>query len=151
MFVCLISFELFSWYGNTSYINSAVTLSKTINQGSFSETYTFLLKYLIQVENFNGYFIISCLILLLYSFTKSSIEDNALQKIKLLFYFIISILLIIGTLGVFFQKIVLYGRLIHQFIPFIVLFSIYYRKNKTKFRKFKPLILLLFLFFLLHI
>lgn len=143
MFICLISFELFSWYGNTSYINSAVTLSKTINQGTFSETYTFLLKYLIQVENFNGYFIISCLILLLYSFTKSSTEDNPLRKIKLLFYFIISILLIIGTLGVFFQKIVLYGRLIHQFIPFIVLFSIYFiEKNKTKFRKFKPLILL---------
>lgn len=124
---CLLLFEALSQFAGTSYIGSALYLSSTIKEGSFDETLVFLLRYVIQVEFLSGImimigFILSC-ITIVKLLAKREYEKNSLAI--LLFLGLTSIYLMYAGSGYFFNKVVLYGRLIHQFIPFLCIFFAY--------------------------
>jgi len=112
--------ELASRIGGRPYIVNAFILSGTIIQGSFEETLTFVFKYLWQVEGFMGLLILVGLAVYLW------IHKNQLLKSQenIILITLILLMLLHGVLGLFFHKIVFYGRLLHQYLPFLTVFSI---------------------------
>lgn len=121
---CLIIFEMLSRFAGTSYIQSALHLSSTITQGSFDESFVFILKYLVEVEYITGIILIISLPLTLVSAIKIVINKEYSNNsiILLLFLSLTTLYVIYAGAGYFFNKVVLYGRLIHQFFPFLCIF-----------------------------
>ena len=123
----LLGFELMARLAENSYINDLIRLSKTISQGSFEESFTFILKYLFELEGISGL----VLVFLLFVFFIAGIYfvlKGKLQNHKTLL--IISIVFILffvsyASTGYFLHQTVFYGRLIHQFLPFLCVFSIF--------------------------
>lgn len=113
--------EVLSLIGGKSYIKSSLDLSTGITQGTFSESFSFLLKYLITVEKYNGLIIIIGFFLFLYfQFRKSKFVD--LKSNNLVFIIgntLLILFLAYASLGFFFHKNVFYGRLLHQYMPFL--------------------------------
>lgn len=137
--ICLVIFcaEVMSRIGNSSYIWSAMNLSSTITQGNFEESFIFIIKYLLQVEGLSGVILIlgvgGYLIFLIYQPDK----DNIKSITSVAFYCFSAVVLLYAVLGFFFQKVVFYGRLIHQFLPLICIFAVFplnkiYLLNKHK-------------------
>lgn len=108
-----------------SYLKDAAILSQTIIQGSFEESYIFIFKYLFEAEFIAGYLLIISIVtiafILIFKFRES------IKKFGPDLILIISIATIIylfyATLGFFFHKFVMYGRLIHQYLPIISFFG----------------------------
>jgi hypothetical protein len=113
--------EAISRAGGNSYITSALTLSSTITQGSFDEAYSFLFKYLFEVEGITGILIIAllaffyCRSVATFNFRKISTEN----LFVILSVSITTLFLLYASAGYFLHTWVLYGRLLHQFFPFI--------------------------------
>ena len=136
-FICLSIFEFLSWTVHKSYIGDAVTLSKTIIQGSFEECYTFMFKYLLEVEGLLGFLLIIGLFLMticLFKKTSSSI-------LKTLFIVSVFVFLSYASLGFFMHKVVIYARLLRQFIPFLVLFFVFSLNELLKSNNQKKVVL----------
>jgi len=102
-----------------SYIGNVLTLSDTITQGSFEEGFVFLFRYRAQVEGLIGLLLIALLRAFLVSVWRRQSRVPAW-----LFGAIIAGYLIHAARGVFFQEIVFYGRLLHMYLPFVVLASV---------------------------
>jgi hypothetical protein len=123
---CLISAELISNFSGRSYIEDSITLSGNITQGSFEESFSFLIKYLFDVEGVSGIFLIAGLVLLsmicFFSLRKTRITDS---PVILLFSLLSGLFVLYACLGYFNHSVVFYGRLLHQYYPFICLFSLY--------------------------
>lgn len=121
---CLSLFELLSRFGGSSYINSALHLSTTVTQGSFEESFVFFIKYLIAVENLSGIILLISLVLfyssLIKYFVMKDIENNSL--ILVLGTSILGLYLLYASTGYYLSKVVFYGRLIHQYLPFLCIF-----------------------------
>lgn len=126
-------FEFLAQYCGTSYLLDAKQLSGTITQGSFEESFSYIIKYLWQAEFYLGilyllslsfaafYFILNCRNILNSNFT-------------LLMLCIFCGFFIYASLGQFFHKMVFYGRLVHQFYPFLAIlfgFSIHKLSEKS--------------------
>jgi hypothetical protein len=121
---CLALFELTAYYGGTSYIADSIALSKTITQGSFEESYSFLFKYLYRVEGVGGLILIAGLALFVFRLARIVINKrHQLQSIHYLFLFTALLFLLYASAGYFFNKMIFYGRLLHQFIPVLTLIS----------------------------
>lgn len=125
--LCLVIFEKIGRLVGKSYIYDAIGLSKTITQGSFEESFSFILKYLYGVEGLTGIFLIIGLsiffLLMIYR-----IKDKTFKQYSLINLLAIALLgnyLAYASAGYFFHKVVFYGRLLHQYLPFICIFSIY--------------------------
>jgi len=149
--VCLFVFEGLSRLGSGSYIDDALRLSTTIIQGSFEESFSFLFKYFLQVEGITGIFLILFLVLfialLFYDISRNKLRNNS--TITTLFLIIFFVFVSYASFGYFLKKFVFYGRLLHQFFPFICIFSIYaLRKIIFSFSYYKLLVVLTAIIFI---
>ncbi|MBD0297901.1 MAG: hypothetical protein ICV51_04450 [Flavisolibacter sp.] len=124
---CLIIFELMSRLGGgVSYISQALYLSSTIKQGSFEESFSFIVKYLFEVEGLTGIFLIISIVLfiiILIQIINKTFKQHVL--VLLLGLLVIGSFLAYACAGYFFHKMVFYGRLLHQYFPFISIFSLF--------------------------
>lgn len=124
--VPFIFIELVAGMCGKSYFFDAKQLSQTIIEGSFEEGFSFLLKYLWQVEQGLGLFYMLGLIIMLYLiFSKFIYKKTALNRAEWLFVTITIGFIFYASLVFFLHKMVFYGRIIHQFIPFMAMFAIY--------------------------
>jgi hypothetical protein len=122
---CLAVFEGVSRLGGGSYIADAVRLAGTVVQGSFEESFTFIFKYLFEVEGLKGIVLIIGLALfgIFMVFNTPKMPDNS--AILVLGIALVSLFLAYASAGYFLHKMVFYGRLLHQYFPFIVIFLVY--------------------------
>lgn len=125
--LCLFVFEKIGRLVGKSYILDAKGLSKTITQGSFEESFVFILKYLYGVEGVTG--IILLIGLSIFFITMLGQINNKTFKqfsiISLLGIALLWMYLAYAFAGYFLHKVVYYGRLLHQYLPFICIFSVY--------------------------
>jgi hypothetical protein len=142
---CLIIFEVMARLVGVSYLGDALSLSATITQGSFDESFTFIIKYLFDVEFLNGIFIMISLVvfcfIIIYLILKKTFKQHFL--IILLGILISGMYLTYASMGYFLHKMVFYGRLLHQYIPFICLLSMFSINELLKKSKKKVLILVM--------
>ncbi len=123
----IIPVEFLSCIGKYSYINSLQNLSGTILQGDFNESAVFLFKYMWDVEGITGILWLVGLVLFLFHIPKLLKTKNYYQQYIILISFIFIGLLVFYTvfLSFFLHKMVVYGRIIHQFILVLTIFSVY--------------------------
>lgn len=116
-------FEFLSNYCHTSYLQESRTLSSTIVQGDFNEVPSFLFKYLIYAKFPTGIiflFLLFVSIYILFKFKEDKPRNHYLIKLLLLMSFLVFSVFLVQ--GYFFHKMVLYGRLLHQYFPLLVIF-----------------------------
>jgi len=120
----LIFFELLAMQCKTSYLLTLLTLSDTITQGSFEEGFTFLSKYLIEVENLTGIFMLVFAVIYTVKKIKGLMSPGTSGKgidyFRSLFFATLFCFLFQASLSAVFHKMVFYGRLVHMYIPFII-------------------------------
>lgn len=125
--LCLVFFETLARIVGCSYLMEAMRISSTITQGSFDESFSFIFKYLFEVETLTGLIIIAGLILFvtcIYRIIyKKKIQDYSL--VLLLGGSTIFIYLAYACAGYFFHKMIFYGRLLHQYLPVICIFAVF--------------------------
>jgi len=122
--ILLFITELLSRSVSKSYLINSLVLSDTIKQGNFDETLLFPVKYLLSVEGITGIALIILLSLTIYYSLKNINKiDNVFSIYNIIIYGCLFFVLIHGIAGVFFYKVVFYGRLFHQYLPFLVLIS----------------------------
>lgn len=131
----LAFWEAITNIGGYSYISSLKTLSGTITQGSFEEGLIYPFLYLWQVESITGIALVIN-IFLLFSYKRNCFtSDYTDTVIKLGFLFLIAYAL----QCYFLQKMVFYGRILHMFMPLLILsvypviMSLTNKVNKEKF------------------
>lgn len=120
--LCLGAFEGLSRIGGSSYIGDAFLLAGTVIQGSFEESFTFMPKYLLEVEGIKGIILMIGMVLFV-AFMVINWQKE--RSIFVLGIGLISLFLAYASAGYFLHKLVFYGRLLHQYFPFICLFSVY--------------------------
>ncbi len=118
-FIPLGLIELLSLIQNTSYFTDAGALSKTITQGSFEEGFTFLFKYLWQVESGIGLIYILGITTIIMLIVVLKIEKKDISEVRCFFISLLLGFLIYALMVVVFHKMVFYARILHQFIPFL--------------------------------
>ena len=125
--ICLLLFEMVSRLAGKSYLASASQLSKTITLGSFEECYSFIVKYLLNVEGISG-----CLLLVGFALFAVILlrrvpnkKQGSTRAIYLLFGLSTLVYLGYASMGYFFHTMVFYGRLLHPFILYMCIFSVY--------------------------
>lgn len=123
-FFLLLLTELASRFSSMSFLRESLWLSTSILQGSFSEAYTFIFKYFIEVESVLG-------IALLMGFFCGSIvllikQIPVLHKEKILALLLISVafFLFYASASFFLEKVVWYARLLKQFIPILLVVAL---------------------------
>ena len=125
--LCLFICEKIARRVGTSYILDAIGLSKTITQGSYEESFAYILKYFIEAEKLTGIILLISLFIF-YLMTFYQIKNKPVKEyspIMLLGIAIIGNYLAYASVGYFLHKVVFYGRLLHQYVPFICIFSVY--------------------------
>lgn len=124
---CLIIFEGMSRLGGVSYISDALHASSIVNQGSPEESYTFIIKYLFEVESLTGIILIICIplfcLIILNQIRNKTFQQNLLMM--LLGIGVFGLYLAYASVGYFFNTLYLMGRSLHQYTPFICLFSLF--------------------------
>ena len=135
-----------SRFAGRSYILDALVLSRTINQGSFDESFVYIFKYLFEVERLTGIIILVSLLIycfiIVYQIKNKPFIHHSL--IILLGIALIGLYLTYAIAGYFFHEVVFYGRLLHQYFPFICILSIFAIKELlTKITRKPELILFL--------
>ena len=117
----IVFFELLGQCTDTSYIMSLINHSSTISMGDFNEGLTFPLIYIYNTEGLVG--IILLLLTIAYGISKI-IDTNI--KLNFLDQLIVTSLLafVLYSLQCYFlEKLVWYGRIVHFFIPIMILAS----------------------------
>ncbi|HOY33070.1 MAG TPA: hypothetical protein PKW80_14415 [Bacteroidales bacterium] len=125
--LCLFATEALSRVGEYSYIKVAVSMSDAINMGSFDESFSFLIKYLFEVERLSGIIVLICLLIFYVVVIKHMIQKRGgiHSLIIVLAIIVTAIFLFYAGTGYFFHKMIFYGRLLHQYFPLICIFSVY--------------------------
>ncbi len=117
-------FELLAQLAGTSYLASSRYIATTVTQGSFAEGFSFIGTYLWQVEGWMG---VGLLVLFVVGVLLAACQARQFQiaivVLPLKNLLIISFLAWLGYAGLvqFGHKLVFYGRILHFFVPFIVL------------------------------
>lgn len=102
-----------------SFFENNHNLSTTISQGSFEEGYRFIFQYLIEIEGLiGGMLVLLFLIYVIGYLRKEKIFTQAILFSALGGY------LFHATMSVYGHRFVFYGRLLHMYIPFLVLGAI---------------------------
>lgn len=132
--VCLLSIEALSRLGWRSYYSSAKSVSRSITQGSFEESLIFIFKYLYEVERVTGLIMIVSILLfavcMLRLIRGGTIRSHS--TIVLLGAGVFGLYLFYGSMGFFFHRMTYYGRLIHQYIPFLCILTVFTLDAVTK-------------------
>jgi hypothetical protein len=121
-------FELGAKYSHKSYFLDAKHLSGTIIFGDFSDTLIFPLKYLWICDSFVGAIVFLLFLAGAYYILVSLFRNNKLLNLTTDMLVFLSALCLILFLfmvqGPLLGKMVFYGRIFHQFYPFIVIIAI---------------------------
>ncbi|MCC3158810.1 glycosyltransferase family 39 protein [Hymenobacter sp. 15J16-1T3B] len=121
----LLLFELIARLGGASYLISSFHLAHTIDQGSYEEGFSFIFKYLYQVEGVIGVALIALFALyvvyLIRNLLKSYKDHSELADLDKLVLVVAAFYCLHGFCTYFVHKMVFYGRLMHPFIPFVVI------------------------------
>lgn len=121
-------FELGAKYSHKSYLLDAKNLSGTITFGDFSDTLVFPLKYLWICDSFVGAMIFIMFLMgayyILDSLFRSNKPINMTTDVLVFLSAFCMVLFAFMIQGPLFGKMVFYGRLFHQFYPFIVIIAI---------------------------
>lgn len=124
---CLGIFELLSRYGKVSYIDDAIHASEIVNQGSAEESFSFIVKYLFDVEGIPGILLLTGVFIfagiLLYKVARGKYKENPI--IVLLGVAIIGLYLTYASVGYFFSYFILMGRSLHEYLPFMCIFMVF--------------------------
>ncbi|MFZ5449843.1 MAG: hypothetical protein ACOZFS_14530 [Thermodesulfobacteriota bacterium] len=142
--LCLVLCEKVARMVGTSYILDAKGLSQTLNQGSYEESFAFILKYLFEVEGLTGIILFISLviyfIIMFYQIKSKTFKQHSL--INLLAIILLLMYLTFASVGYFLHKAVFQGRYLHQYFPFICILSVYSLNKLLINDKIKKLILL---------
>jgi hypothetical protein len=124
--LCLIIFEKMARFVGRSYILDAIGLSKTIKQGSFEESFVYILKYFFEVERLTG-IILFVSLLIFYFIMVYQIKNKKFKQHSFIMLLSIALRIVFNLCKrwIFFQMVVFYGRLLHQYFPFICILSIF--------------------------
>lgn len=140
----LTLFEILAHFGQASYIYNLLHLSGTVNQGSYEEAFSFIFKYFWQVEQITGLWLIISLVIFVIYYRRVRQKNKQLTG-DMVLSFLIPFLIYTGS-SYFLHKMVMMGRILHQFIFIIILISLFdIGIVQEKFRKYL-IILLTFLF-----
>lgn len=114
--------ELLARLGGLSFFELTFRLAGTLSteQGSFSETLSFLPKYLVSVEGVLG----GALLVLFVVFSVAAVRGRHSPLGTSIVAGAAAAYLIYGALGVAFHMTVQYGRLLHMYLPFVVLAAV---------------------------
>jgi hypothetical protein len=125
--ICLGIFEGISRTIGQSYVGNALTLSGTVNQGSYEECFTFLFKYLYEAEMFAGILLITGIIgfSCIFLYHIRSVIRRSASNLYIVFFVLTGIFIAYTLLGFYFHKVVWMARLLRQFMPFIILFTVF--------------------------
>lgn len=119
----VLLFEFVSKLFNLSYLNELTALSKTIIQGSFSESFIFGPLYLIKIERVVGIGLLILFTANLLLYVLDSIRFGRkyiFDKNNIIFITSILVYLFYAGMGHVGHIFVFYGRILHAFIPFLV-------------------------------
>jgi len=136
--LCLLFFEIIARIGGTSYIQDSITLSKTITQGDFNEGFSFLFKYLYNVESITGIIIIIGIVIFIGGLFYKIFKYEKLTAIHKLFIITALLFIAYASAGYFFHKMIWYGRLLHQFffiLALITTYSLWYLLQNIKYKQ----------------
>lgn len=120
----LVVFETVSYLASTSLIKILYSLSESINQGDYAEGFSFIFSYFLEVEKLWGFIVLSFFVYSIFLLSLSKMSKTFYNKTFLVMVaWLIFSVLIHSILSYFFKKIVWYGRLWHQFLPFFCLIA----------------------------
>ena len=128
MLAVLGFFQLLSVANGTSYYKDCLSLSDSIRQGDYADGLTFLPKYLLEAERSLGYLLAGLAILsipvLLWRLVLrfSVIRMVALLADNLLVISMVLAFAWYAYMVYYQQKMVFYGRILHLYMPFFILF-----------------------------
>ncbi|OGX83178.1 hypothetical protein BEN47_17730 [Hymenobacter lapidarius] len=128
----LASFELLARLSDTSYLASSRYIATTVTQGSFDEGFSFIATYFWEVEGWFGAMLLALFVVGLFLSAKTTwlllVRRDYKSEAQLPLLALLS-LAFLGWLGYavtvqLAHKLVFYGRIIHFFVPFIVMGSL---------------------------
>ena len=119
----LLVFEMFSGFGQTSYIYNLLHLSGTVNQGDYNEAFSFIIKYFWQVEHFTGLVLLLGLLIFPVIYLASKMPSKSITGLIVLSFLIMYLMYAVSSY--FLHNLVLMGRILHQFIFVIVLMNLF--------------------------
>jgi hypothetical protein len=122
---CLGVFEGLSRIAGGSYLADAQAITGLITQGSFEESFSFIVKYLYEVEGVMGIILMVGMSLFGYILMRSFKKNMQHEPLFLLATLLVFLYFSYTSAGYFFHKMIMYGRLLHQYMPFICTFSVF--------------------------
>jgi hypothetical protein len=123
-------FEMLGRLSGYSYLKSCLRLSGTITQGDFRESFVFLIKYLLEAEGMLGIalfcLVASALVVGLSQVGRAKVRLRVIEILHkhALYLGALGAFLAYAALSFFGHKLVFYGRILHLFFPFLVLFAV---------------------------
>jgi len=112
----LLFYELIARIGGTTYLGHLRDHASVIIMGSFEEGFTFLPKYLFEVETFIGVFMMICTLLYIFKKKRNGATTEIFPRI---FGIMLAGFLFHATVSLL-RQMVFYGRLLHMYYPFLV-------------------------------
>lgn len=116
----ILAWELVARAAGMSFIAASFRFSSTVTQGSFEEGYRFLPVYLVNVEGLVG----GLLFVLAVAFAVAALVRRDRSVEAVVTGAALAAYLAYATAGVVFHKMVYYGRLVHMYMPVVVLAAI---------------------------
>ncbi len=120
-FSVLLAYELLAASVGVSYFLGSTRLSETITHGAFEEGFVFLPRYLVAVEGALGVLLMVLFLLyvgLLVAKRGRPTRYPALVRVAVV---MAATFFVQASLSAVLHKIVLYGRLVHLYLPFLVI------------------------------
>ncbi|MBX0288993.1 hypothetical protein K3G63_01000 [Hymenobacter sp. HSC-4F20] len=115
----ILPLELLTRYGHISYLRTLQHLSATVTQGEFAESFSFVPRYLWEVEGASGIL----LLLGLLPGVVALLTRHAAPVARVVALIPVAAWLLHASLGYFAHHLVFYGRLVHFFLPFLALYT----------------------------
>ncbi|WP_324672330.1 hypothetical protein [Hymenobacter sp. GOD-10R] len=126
----LLFFEGLGQLAGVSYIWSCLKLSSTVIQGDFRESFTFLFHYLLDVEAGLGVAVLVLTGLGVLSLLYQAVSNRQpacvpeASRSNALYLGVLGAFLMYAAIGYWGHLLVFYGRILHAFLPFLVLFAV---------------------------
>ena len=136
--LALLFFQVISLCSDINYLKSSINLYHSTLQGSFEEGFSFIIKYMNDVENKFGFiWLLGFSSFLIFVLVHKNDEMKKYKKFFILSVYTLCAYLYYAFNVYYLHNMVFYGRIIHQFIPILiistfifidVLFKIFKRK-----------------------